>query len=108
MHGLQERQATSSFRLLLVYRQSKQVRTHWYVRIDSITKHAQSSCVHQSPQIRVVQQEGPNKFITDPVFHLDVIYWHQDVSLEIAQVGLWHLNLLALSVKNELKYYCPA
>uniref|UniRef100_A0AAV1TC99 Uncharacterized protein n=1 Tax=Peronospora matthiolae TaxID=2874970 RepID=A0AAV1TC99_9STRA len=61
-HRDMERQATSSFRLLLVYRQLK-----------------------QSPQIRVVQQETPNKFITDPVFHLDVIYWHQDVSLEIAQ-----------------------
>ncbi|CAI5732696.1 unnamed protein product [Hyaloperonospora brassicae] len=57
-----ERKATSSFRLLLVYRQST-----------------------QRPQLHVAQQEEPNQFITDPVFHLDVIYWHRDVPLELAQ-----------------------
>ncbi|KAE8886745.1 hypothetical protein PF010_g6624 [Phytophthora fragariae] len=57
-----EHQATSSFRLLLVYRQ-----------------------VNQSPQLRATQGEISLAFINDPAFHLDVIYWHQDVPQEAAQ-----------------------
>ncbi|KAG6976523.1 hypothetical protein JG688_00001294 [Phytophthora aleatoria] len=57
-----ERQATSSFRLLLVYRQVK-----------------------QSPSLHASQGEVAQVFITDPACHLDVIYWHQDVQLVAAQ-----------------------
>ncbi|KAG6598063.1 Striatin-interacting protein 1 [Phytophthora cinnamomi] len=54
-----ERQAASSFRLLLLY---------W-----------------QSPQLHATQAEVSLAFINDPSFHLDVIYWHQDVPQEAAQ-----------------------
>ncbi|ETM02906.1 hypothetical protein L917_00788 [Phytophthora nicotianae] len=57
-----ERQATSSFRLLLVYRQVK-----------------------KSPSLHASQSEVAQAFIKDPVCHLDVIYWHQDVPVEAAQ-----------------------
>ncbi|KAG7379946.1 hypothetical protein PHYPSEUDO_008004 [Phytophthora pseudosyringae] len=57
-----ERQASSSFRLLLVYRQVK-----------------------QSPQLHARQGEVSLAFMNDPTCHLDVIYWHRDVPLEAAQ-----------------------
>ncbi|KUF89392.1 hypothetical protein AM587_10011765 [Phytophthora nicotianae] len=60
--GGNERQATSSFRLLLVYRQVK-----------------------KSPSLHASQSEVAQAFIKDPVCHLDVIYWHQDVPVEAAQ-----------------------
>lgn len=57
-----ERQAASSFRLLLIYRQVK-----------------------QSPRLHTGHDEVVLKFIEDPSCHLDVIYWHHDVPLEAAQ-----------------------
>ncbi|CAI5731841.1 unnamed protein product [Peronospora destructor] len=57
-----ERQAASSFRLLLIYRQVK-----------------------QNPQLHIIHREIPSGFMNEPACHLDVIYWHQDVPLEAAQ-----------------------
>ncbi|CAH0487359.1 unnamed protein product [Peronospora farinosa] len=57
-----ECQATSSFRLLLIYRQVK-----------------------QNPQLHIMHREVPVGFLNEPTCHLDIIYWHQDVPLEIAQ-----------------------
>lgn len=58
----QERQSASPFRLLVVYRQVK-----------------------QRPSLQSSQGETSRTFINDPVYHLDVIYWHQDVLQEAAQ-----------------------
>ncbi|RMX63968.1 hypothetical protein DD238_004565 [Peronospora effusa] len=58
-----ECQAASSFRLLLIYRQVK-----------------------QNPQLHIMHREVPVGFLNEPTCHLDIIYWHQDVPLEIAQV----------------------
>ncbi|CAI5728041.1 unnamed protein product [Peronospora effusa] len=57
-----ECQAASSFRLLLIYRQVK-----------------------QNPQLHIMHREVPVGFLNEPTCHLDIIYWHQDVPLEIAQ-----------------------
>ncbi|UIZ27439.1 hypothetical protein KXD40_005746 [Peronospora effusa] len=57
-----ECQAASSFRLLLIYRQVK-----------------------QNPQLHIMHREVAVGFLNEPTCHLDIIYWHQDVPLEIAQ-----------------------
>lgn len=46
------------------------------------------SLPEQSTQLQATQGEVSLAFINDPAFHLDVIYWHQDVPHEAAQVSL--------------------
>ncbi|CEG49329.1 uncharacterized protein PHALS_07098 [Plasmopara halstedii] len=61
-HQEMEGQSFSSFRLLLIYRQ-----------------------VEQSPRLQTSQRQVVVPFINNPSYHLDVIYWHHNVPLEMAQ-----------------------
>ncbi|KAI9905237.1 hypothetical protein PsorP6_013710 [Peronosclerospora sorghi] len=38
-----------------------------------------------SQQLHVVQSDTPRELLTDPGWHLDVIYWYRDVPFETAQ-----------------------